>query len=314
MATDQTFAFHCIACPFICVIQIVNYPTITLLLQVLDNQGRSATATVADASNTNLGLPLLQHGGESGDNTSTRAAKRVTNSNRATVNVDSVGVETKDLDISEGNSREGLVDLSGSNGESLGLTLSITPTKNLGKRLEVKLLELGLGDKNNSGSTVVDGGSVGSSDTAVRLKSRTHGLELLNVQVLDLVVTVDLGGRLATSARDLNGDDLGEKTGLGGSLGLLVGVDGVLVLFLAGELVVLDTELSSDTHVVLLERVGQAILKNAVDKCLVAVLGTVSEIGEVVRSVGHRLGSTSNNDIRGAEHNVLGTKNNGLEG
>jgi hypothetical protein len=203
---------------------------------------------------------------------------------------------------------------SGSNGETLGLALSITPTKNLGNRLEVKLLELGLGDKNNGGSTVVDGGSVGSSDTAVRLESRAHSLELLNVQVLDLVVTLDLGGRLATSTRDLNGDNLGEKTGLSGSLGLLVGVDGVLVLLLTGELVVLDAELSRDTHVVLLERVGQTILKNAVNECLVAILGTVSEVGEVVRSVGHGLGSTSNDDIRGAEHNVLGTEDNSLEG
>lgn len=76
---------------------------------------------------------------------------------------------------------------------------------------------------------------------------------------------------------------------------------------------VLNTKLSRDTHVVLLERVGQTVLEDTIDESLIAVLGAVSEVGEVVRSVGHGLGSTSNDNVGGAEHNVLSTKNDGLE-
>jgi hypothetical protein len=302
-------------------------------LQVLNDQSGSTAATVANTNGTNLGLLLLEHGGKGGDNTSTRAAKRVANGNGTTKDVNLLRLKTEDLHVGEGNGREGLVDLvvldllsgqtgvldglgngqSRSNSETLRLTLSITPTKDLGNGLEVELLELGLRNEDNSGGTIVDGGSVGSSDGTVRLESRAHGLELVNVQVLDLIITLDLDGGLATATGDLDRDNLSEETGLSGSLSLLVRVDGVLVLSLAGELVVIDTELSRDTHVVLLEGVGQTILEDTVDEGLVTVLGAVSEVGEVVRSVGHGLGSTSNDDIGGAEHDVLGTKDNGLE-
>ncbi|KAI6748131.1 hypothetical protein HG531_008673 [Fusarium graminearum] len=300
---------------------------------VLNDHSGSTTATVADTNGTDLGLPLLKYGGKGGDNTSTRAAERVADGNGTTVDVNLVRVKAEDLHVGEGNGREGLVDLvvlnllggqagvldslgnsqSRSDSETLRLTLSITPTKNLGNGLKVELLELGLRNEDNGGGTIVDGGSVGSSDGTVRLESRAHGLELVNVQVLDLVVTLDLDGGLATATRDLDRDNLSEETSLSSSLGLLVRVDGVLVLSLTGEVVVIDTELSRDTHVVLLKGVGQTVLEDTVDEGLVAVLGTVSEVGEVVRSVGHGLGSTSNNDIGGAEHDVLGTKDDGLE-
>src|SRR6478752_1987687 len=209
-----------------------------LLLQVLDNHSRSTTTTVADTNGTNLGRLLLEDGGKGGDNTGTRASKRVADGNGTTVDINLVRVQTKDLHVSESNGGEGLVDLvvldlvggqtsvldglgngqSGSDGETLRLTLSITPTKDLGNRLKVELLELSLGDEDNGGGTIVDGSSVRSSDSTIRLESRAHGLELVDIQVLDLVVTLNLDSGLATTTGDLNGDDLGEKTGLSGSL------------------------------------------------------------------------------------------------
>lgn len=305
----------------------------TRLLQVLDNESRGTTATVANADGTNLGLLLLENRGEGGDDTSTRAAERVANSNGTTVDVDLVGVEAENLHVGKSNDRESLVNLvefdlvrgqagvldsfgngkSRSNSESLRLALGVTPAENSGNRLEVELLELSLGDKDDGGGAIVDGGGVGGGDTTVWLESRAHGLELGLVEVLDLVVALDLDWGLAAATADLNGNNLGEQTSLSGGLGLFVRVDSVLVLSLTGELVVLSAKLTGKTHVLLLVRVGEAVLQDTVDEGLVAVLGAGSKDREVVGSVGHGFGTASNDDVRSAEHDVLGAENNGLE-
>lgn len=264
-------------------------------LQILNNQSRSTATTVADASNTNLALLLPQDRGESGDNTSTRSAQRMADSNGATKDIDLFGVKTKKLDVGEGNNGESLVDLivvdiissnasmldslgdskRRGNGEAGRVASGIAPTKDLGKGLDAELLELALRDKHNSGSAVVDGSSVGGGDSAaVGNKDRANSLELLNVEVLDLLVTVNLDGGLATAAGDLDRGDLGEETGLGGGLGLLVRLDGVLVLGLAGEVVFLAAELALHAHELLLAvGVAEAVLLYAVDEAGVAVLG-----------------------------------------
>ena len=82
-----------------------------LLLQALNDHSRSTTATVADTNGTNLGLLLLENGSKGGDNTSTRAAKRVTNGDGTTEDVDLLRLETEDLHVGKGNSGESLVDL-----------------------------------------------------------------------------------------------------------------------------------------------------------------------------------------------------------
>lgn len=303
-------------------------------LQVLNDQGGSTATAVADTSATNLGTLLLQDGGESGDDTGTRGAERVANGDGATKDVDIVTREAENLHVGEGNNGESLVDLvevdvlfgeasvlnglgdgkSGSDGESLRFTLSVGPAENLGKGLDSELLDLGLGHEDNSGGAIVDGGGVGSGDGTVRLEGRAHGLELVLVQVLDFVIAFDLDRGLATAAADLDGDNLLEEAGFGGGLSLLVRVDGVLVLSLAGEVVVGGAQLALETHVLLLEGIGQTILENTVDEGLVAVLGAASQVGEVVGGVGHGLGATGDDNGRGAEHDVLGSEDDGLEG
>lgn len=202
---------------------------------------------------------------------------------------------------------------SGSNGESLGLTLGVSPAENLGNGLQSKLLELGLGDQNNGSGAVVQGSSVGGGDGAVRLEGRAHSLELGLVEVLDLVIPVNDNGRLASATADLNGDNLLEETGFSGSLSPLVGVDGIFILSLTAEVVLVGAELGLETHVLVLEGIGQTVLEDTVDEGLVAVLGTGAEVGQVVGGVGHGFGTGSDDDVVDTEHDVLGTEDDGLQ-
>ena len=300
-------------------------------MQVLDDHGGGAAAAVADADAADLGVPLLEDGG---DDAGAGAAEGVADGDGAAVDVDLFGVDAEDLHVGEGDDGEGLVDLvevdvlgleagvldglgdgeGGGDGEALGLALGVAPAEDLGDGLEAELLELGLGDEDDGGGAVVDGGGVGGGDGAVRLEGGPHGLELGLVEVLDLVVAVDDDVGLAAAARHLDGDDLLEEAGLGGGLGLLVRVDGVVVLVLAGEAVVRGAELALQAHVLLLVGVRQAVLEDAVDEGLVTVLGAVAEVGQVVGRVGHGLGAAGDDDGRGAEHDVLGAQLDGLEG
>lgn len=304
-------------------------------LQILNNKSRSTTATVANSSDTNLGLLLAEDGSKSGDNTGTRAAERVADGDSTAKDVDLFGVEAEDLHVGESNDREGLVDLvvvdvsggeasvleglgdgEGRGGsEALRFLSGVAPAEDLGEGLDAELLDLGLGHEDDGSSAVVDGGGVGSGNgTAIRLESGAHDLELLDVEVLNLIVAVDLHGRLPPSSANLNRVDLGGKdTSLGGSLSPLVGLDSVSILGRAVDAVVVGAELALHTHVFLLKGVGETVLEDGVDKGLVAVLGAVAEVGEVVRRVGHGFGAACDDDGRVAGHDVLGADDDGFE-
>ncbi|ROV93349.1 hypothetical protein VSDG_06889 [Cytospora chrysosperma] len=305
------------------------------LRQVLNDYSRSTTATVANTSNTNLGLLLLEYRRQGGDNTGSRASQRVTNGNGAAEDVDLLSVEAQQLHVGQGNDGESLVDLvevnllggdagvldglgdgqRGGGRELLRCVGGVTPAEDLGDGLDAQLLQLGLGDQDDGASTVVDGGGVGGGDGAgARDEDWPGSLELVDVQVLDLVITLDLDGRLATAAADLDRGNLAlEDTGLGGSLGLLVGLDGVFVLVLTGDAVGGGAQLSLHAHELLLAvGVPQTVLLHAINQGAVAVLDTGAQVGEVVRGVGHGLGTTSNNDISVAGHDGLGTQDDGL--
>jgi hypothetical protein len=197
---------------------------------------------------------------------------------------------------------------------SAGVPGRVSPAENLGNGLDAELLELGLRDEHYGGSTVVDGGGVGGRDgTAVGNEDGTDRLQLVDVQVLDLLVPVDLDRGLATATAHLDGRNLGENAGLGGGLGLLVCVDGVLILHLAGQAVLLATELALHAHELLLAVcVTETVLLHAVDEGGVAVLDTGAEVGEVVWCVGHALSATSHDDGGVAGHDGLGTEDDGL--
>lgn len=253
--------------------------------------------------------------------------------NGATVDVDLLRRKAEDLHVGESDNREGLVDLveinvllldtgmldglgngdSRGSGKALGLVGGITPTKDLGDGLDTKLLKLSLGDKNNGSGTIVDGGGVGSSDgTILGLEDGTGRLEFLDVEVLDLLITVNLDGRLAAATRDLDRNNFLEQTSLGGGLGLLVGVDGILVLGFTAQLMVLGAELGLDTHELLAIGITETIGLNTVDKAAVTVLDASAEVGHIMGDVGHALGAAGDNDIGIASHDGLGAKDDGL--
>lgn len=306
------------------------------LLQVLDHNSGSATATIADTSTANLGLLLLEYRRQGRDDTGTRATERVTDSNGAAEHVDCLGVKVQQLDVGQGNNGEGLVDfveldlIGGQTGvlnglgngqrrggrELLGRVRGISPAKNLGDGLDAQLLQLGLRDEDHSRSTVINGGGIGSGDsTGAGDEDGPGSLEPVDVEVLDLIVAVDLDSGLATTTADLDGGDLGlEDACLSGGLGLLVGFDGVLILLLTRDLVGGGAQLALHTHELLLAvGVPETVLLHAVNQGAIAVLDARAQVGEVVRSVGHGLGASSHNDGRVAGHDGLSAQNDGLQ-
>lgn len=137
---------------------------------------------------------------------------------------------------------------------------------------------------------------------------------VFSTYVLGLVILVNNDVWLATTTADLDGNNLfSEPTTLLGGLGLLVAPDAVFVLVFPGEAVVGGTLLSGETHVLLCVCVGQTILEHTIDEGLVAELGTVAHVWEVVGGVGHGLGATSDDDIGGTSENGLCSNDDGLD-
>lgn len=204
----------------------------------------------------------------------------------------------------------------GSGGEALGLLRGVAPAADLGDGGYAELLDLGFGHEDDGGGAVVQGSRVGGCYGAVLgLEDRAHGLQLVGVQILDLLVSRDLDGRLVTAAAHFDGNDLrGEHAVGGGLLRARVRLDGVGVLLLAGDGVVVRAQLTGQTHVLLLAvSVRQTILQHAVDDGLVAVLGAVTQGWEVVGYVGHGLGAAGDDNRGVARYDGLGAEDDGLE-
>lgn len=135
-----------------------------------------------------------------------------------------------------------------------------------------------------------------------------------STHVLGLVVLVDDLRGLAAAARNLNRNNLLlEPAGLRRGNGLLVGADAVVVLLLTVEAVVVGALLGRQTHVLVRVRVGQTILEDTIDEGLVAELGTRAQVGQIVGSVGHALGTSSDDDVGIAGDDGLSTDDEGLD-
>lgn len=245
-------------------------------------------------------------------------------------------LDLEDLHVGEGDDGEGLVDLvrvdgllfhagvlqrlrdgqGRSGGEPRRRLRRICPAEDLGDGLDVELLELFLAHQQQGGGTVGERGGVGGRDgTALLLEHRPKLGRLGLVEVLRLLVGIDDHVRLATSGSNLDRDNLvGKSLLLLRFKGLLVRSDTVAILVLARERVLAGTEFGLETHVLELVGVGQAILDDAVDDRLVTELGPVPDVGQVVGSVRHRLGTTGDDDGGVAGHDRLGAQDDGLEG
>lgn len=114
------------------------------------------------------------------------------------MDVDLLLVQAEDFHVCESDDTEGFIDFksvnivlvdtgvlhglwhgkSGCGGELGGIVGCFTPAKDLCNRLEVELLELGFGYKDNSGSAVGERGGVGGSDGTVLLEDCAESASL----------------------------------------------------------------------------------------------------------------------------------------
>lgn len=72
--------------------------------------------------------------------------------------------------------------------------------------------------------------------------------------------------------------------------------------------------LSGKTHVLALVCVGETVLQDTINELLVAELGAVAHVGEVVGHVGHALGTASNDNVGIAADDGLGSEGDSLDG
>lgn len=73
------------------------------------------------------------------------------------------------------------------------------------------------------------------------------------------------------------------------------------------------TFLTLQTHVLVLVRVRQTVLQQAVDQNLVSILGSSSHRGQIVRSIRHALSSCCNHDVRISSYYSLRADDYGLD-
>lgn len=152
----------------------------------LQNKSTGTAATVADTSASKLTTLSLENTQKCDKDTGTTSTERVANSNSTTVNVHLVFGQVEQFHVCEGNDTESFVDLEGVNlvlsdaslleglgdgesggcGEFAGLLGGVGETKDLSDGLEVEFFQFGFGDEDDGGSTIVEGGGVGSGDGA----------------------------------------------------------------------------------------------------------------------------------------------------
>ena len=162
---------------------------------------------------------------------------------------------------------------------------------------------------NQSGSTVVHGGGISSSDGTgtVSEEGRLKSRELIETEVVEALIPLNDGVSLLTL--DCNRDNLlGELVLLPGRLGTLVRLDGILVLVLARNIVLLGRLLSTDTHVELVVDIPETVLDETILHLEIAEWRQLAGTGEIVGDTGHVLHSTSNLSLGKAKLDVLGGK------
>jgi hypothetical protein len=120
-------------------------------------------------------------------------------------------------------------------------------TDNLGERSKVELLGLVSRHEDQSRGTIGERGRVGGGDRTVLLEGGAEGRDLLEDDALVLLILADNGVPLL--ALDRHGDDLGVKgTLLPCTCRALVGLDGMVVLRLTGDAVLLSRVLTTVAH------------------------------------------------------------------
>lgn len=252
--------------------------------------------------------------------------------NRATLLVHLRGVKTKSLLDSLADGSESLVDLpygdilnlqagaledlgdgeSGSEREVDGGGSGISRGNDAGGDVGVapEGLEDRLGSENEGRGAVGEGRGVGSGDCAVLLEGGAERAHLGRVDGLVLLVDGDDGGALAGG--DAEGLNLGvEGFGVPGGLCAAVGLEGVLILLLAGDAELLCGVFGAVAHVDLVVDVPKAVLDETVLGGNIAEGGGIA--GEVTGHLGHVFHTTGNLSLSETELDVLGGQRDGLQ-
>ena len=211
----------------------------------------------------------------------------------------------------------------GTDAHDLGIDAALAPADELRHGLEVILLDGLAGGENDGGSAVVDAGGVAGGHAlnvlaGIRLMD-LGGLEGVDDLVLNALGTdreraLELGKTLGRGAGtgelillelddllldlDGNGNDLGIKAaGSLRGLGLLLGGSAEGVKLLAGDAPNVADVLGGGAHVVVIERIPQAVLDHGVDELLVAHAGAPAGVGRGIGSGAHVLGTAADDDV-----------------
>ena len=226
----------------------------------------------------------------------------------------------------------------GADAHDLRVDAALAPADELGHGLEVVLLHGLAGSEDDGGSAVVDAGGVTGGDALDVLLGigfvDAGGLEgvddlVLNALGADGERAAQLGKTLdgGTGAGELillelddllldlhgDGNDLIVKTaGSLSSLGLLLGGSAEGVELFAGDAPNIADVLGGGAHVVVVERIPQAVLDHGVDKLLVAHAGAPAGVGSSIRSGAHVLGAAADDDIGVAGEDGAASLNDGL--
>lgn len=272
------------------------------LVLALDDDGRSATTTVADTGAAVLAR--LERMCERDDDPGTRASDGVTKRDTAAKNVDLASVEAQHLVVGECHGGKGLVDLKerdvvlgqagaferlgdgigGGDGEVDRCACRIRKRNDLGERLDVHLLHLGGRSEHNGRGTIVERRRVGSGNGTVLVK---HGSKRRDLFELDVFVFFILrNDHIALLVREGDGCDfVGESVGFPRLGGSAVGFNRKGILLLAGDRELLGRVLGTVAHGDLVVDVVQTVLDNGVERLDVAVGGASRKIVAVVGQV-----------------------------
>lgn len=179
------------------------------LQERLQNKSTGTATTVANTSASKLTTLSLENTQKCDKDTSTTSTERVTNSNSTTVNVHLVFGQVEQFQVGESNDTKSFVNLEGVNlvlgdtglleglgdgesggcGEFAGLLGGVSKAEDLSDGLEVEFFQFGFGDEDDGGSTIVEGGGVGSGDgTGSGNESGLDCSELIRVELLKVSV------------------------------------------------------------------------------------------------------------------------------
>lgn len=297
-------------------------------LQPLHDDRRRGTTAVADGSDALLTLLQSVHQGD--DNSGTRGTDRVTEGDGTALDVDLGPVQTEHPFSRDAHHGKGLVEFPEGDlvlghtgileskgygegrggGEVDGSTSGVGEAENLGKRLQAFLLHNLARSQDDGGSTVVEGGRVGSGNGPVLLdKDRSDGPKLVLQKLLVLLVLLDHD--ISLSALDGDGRNLiGKRVGGPRFLGAGVGRETKVVLVFTGDLELGGGVFGTVAHGELVVHVKETVDDERVLGLKVAERGCLT--GDKEGSLGHALHTTGDHDTPLAKLDVLGGKHNGL--